>query len=252
MTTSSANSDRLADSYERTRPRYPAELFAHAVGLLPADARPVVVDAGAGSGIALEALLPLLPRRADVHAVDVSGDMIDLGRAKFPTVTWAKGTAEEYLRGLTGLDLVTAAQSYQWMDRPAFLAAAAAALRPGGVCMIIQNSRDHRAGGLAADYESLLKELSPFHGGSYHALDVAGELATRFDGTERREQFWRQALTVDDFVAQSASSTQAQRAIAAVGPLFLHRLRALCARHEEDGHVHVPYVTEAYYGIARG
>src|SRR5690349_9262565 len=61
MTDTPAHTDGLADSYERTRPRYPVELFAHAVSLLPARARPVVLDAGAGTGIALEALLPLLP-----------------------------------------------------------------------------------------------------------------------------------------------------------------------------------------------
>lgn len=252
MTDAPAHTDGLADSYERTRPRYPAELFAHAVSLLPADARPAVVDAGAGTGIALEALLPLLPAGADVHAVEVSTEMIDLGRAKFPGVTWAKGGAEQYLGGLTGLDLITAAQSYQWMDRPAFLTAAAAALRPGGVCMIVQNSRDLRRGTLAADYEELVKELSPFYSGSFRAIDVAGELATRFDQVERREQYWRQAMTVDEFIAMSVSSAQAQRAATAAGPQYLHRVRALCARHGRDGQVRLPYVTEAFYGVARG
>ncbi|MBL7491087.1 methyltransferase domain-containing protein [Frankia sp. AgB1.9] len=250
MATPTAKFDGLADSYERTRPRYPVELFAHAVGLLPADARPTVVDVGAGTGIALEALLPLLPAGADVHAVDVSGDMIELGRQKFPAVTWAKGNAEQHLATFTGVDLVTAAQSYQWLDRPAFRAAAASALRPGGVCLVIQNNRDLSAGGLAGDYEDLLEELSPFYSRGYRAIDVEGELATTFGEVERAEQAWRQPLTVAEFVTMSSSSTQAQRAIAAVGAQFLHRVRALAARHEKDGHVHVPYITEAFYGKA--
>lgn len=252
MAIASGTFDGLADSYERTRPRYPVELFRHAVGLLPPDARPLVVDAGAGTGIALEALLPLLPAGADVHAVDVSGDMIELGRTKFPAVTWTKGNAEQHLATFTGVDLVTAAQSYQWMDRPAFRAAAASALRPGGICLVIQNNRDLSAGGLAGDYEDLLEELSPFYSRTYRAIDVEGELATGFDEVERREQTWNQPLTVNEFVAMSSSSTQAQRAITAVGALFLHRVRALAARHEKDGHVQVPYVTEAFYGKAHG
>ncbi|MGX1759030.1 hypothetical protein ACWIG5_19300 [Streptomyces lydicus] len=48
----------------------------------------------------------------------------------------------------------------------------------------------------------------------------------------------------------SASSTQAQRAIAAVGPEFLNRMRELCARHVEGGQAEVPYVSEAFYGVA--
>jgi SAM-dependent methyltransferase len=250
MANASGTFDGLADSYERTRPRYPVELFFHAVGLLPPDARPVVVDAGAGTGIALEALLPLLPAGAEVHAVDVSGDMIELGRAKFPTVTWTKGNAEQHLATFTGVDLVTAAQSYQWLDRPAFRAAAAGALRPGGICMVIQNNRDLRAGGLAGDYEDLLEELSPFYSRTYRAIDVQGELSAGFDEVERREQTWNQPLTVHEFVTMSTSSTQAQRAITAVGALFLHRVRDLAARHEKNGQVQVPYVTEAFYGKA--
>ncbi|WP_045878382.1 methyltransferase domain-containing protein [Pseudofrankia sp. DC12] len=250
MATPSARLDGLADSYERTRPRYPVELFSHAVSLLPADARPTVVDAGAGTGIALEALLPLLPAGADVHAVDVSGEMVELGRVKFPEVSWTKGNAEQHLATFSGVDLVTAAQSYQWMDRPAFRAAAAGALRPGGICLVIQNNRDLRAGGLAGDYEDLVAELSPFHSHGFRPIDVEGELASTFDEVTHGEQAWLQPLTIDEFVTMSSSSAQAQRAIAAVGSLFLHRVRALAARHEKDGHVHVPYITEAFYGKA--
>jgi SAM-dependent methyltransferase len=252
MTTASEKFDGPADSYERTRPRYPVELFAHAVELLPTGGPPAVVDAGAGTGIALEALLPLLPEGARVHAVDVSGDMIAVGRAKFPGVTWEKGSAEEYLGGFADLDLVLAAQSYQWMDRPAFLAAAARALRPGGVCLVIQNNRDYRTGGLAGDYEHLLEELSPFYTRSYRTIDVPGELAAHFDDVERREQAWRQPLTVSEFVTMSSSSTQAQRAITAVGAVFLQQVRELARRHERDGKVQLPYITEAFYGRARG
>src|SRR5699024_9018310 len=111
----------LADSYEQVRPRYPDEFFAYAVDLLPASQPPRVVDAGAGTGIALEGLLPKLPDGSTVHAVDISEDMLRLGRAKFPDVDWRLGTAEDYLGSDGEVDLVLAAQSYQWMDRPEFL-----------------------------------------------------------------------------------------------------------------------------------
>ncbi|MCX4795226.1 class I SAM-dependent methyltransferase [Streptomyces sp. NBC_01242] len=252
MPTPDPKFDGLADDYDRTRPRYPAELFAHAVALLPERIRPTVVDAGAGTGIALEALVPLLPAGAAVHAVDISDDMIRRGKAKFPQVIWEQSTAEEYLGRLSPVDLVLAAQAYQWMDRPAYLAAAVRALRSGGVCMVVQNNRDYGIGGFAAEYEDLLEELSPGYHRTYRAIDVARELSERFDRVERRECQWRQALTAEEFTTMSSSSTQAQRAIAAVGPVFLERVRALCARYEEAGKVQVPYLSEAFYGIARG
>ncbi|MCZ1006148.1 class I SAM-dependent DNA methyltransferase [Streptomyces lydicus] len=250
MPTPEAKFNGLADNYDRARPRYPAALFAHAVGLLPDSGPPVVVDAGAGTGIALEALFPLLPKGSAVHAVDLSEDMVRVGREKFPTVHWVVGTAEEYLASLDSAGLVVAAQAYQWMDRPAYVRAAAHSLRGGGVCTVVQNNRDHEAGGFASEYEDLLEEFSPGYRRDYRAIDVAGELGERFAHVERREARWRRSLTVEEFVTMSASSTQAQRALAAVGPEFLNRVRELCARHADGGQVEVPYVSEAFYGVA--
>lgn len=251
MATPEAKFDGLADSYDRARPRYPAELFLHVVRSLPSGHPPVVVDAGAGTGIALEALLPLLPPDAEVHAVDISEDMIRVGRAKFPTVRWQAGTAEEHLPGLAGADLVMAAQAYQWMDRPAYLRAAAAALRPGGLCAVVQNNRDYGSGGFAAEYEDLLEKYSPGYSRSYRAIDVGAELGAVFGAVEHHTCRWAQPMAVEEFVTMSSSSTQAQRAIAAVGDVFLDHVRELCARYEEDGRVALPYLSEAFHGVRR-
>lgn len=220
--------------------------------LLPEPGRPTVVDAGAGTGIALEALVPLLPATATVHAVDTSADMISVGTVKFPQVIWEQSTAEHYLGGLSAVDLVLAAQAYQWMDRQAYLAAAAQALRPGGVCMIVQNNRDYGGGGFAAEYEDLLEELSPGYSRGYRDIDVSQEMSEFYGQVQRRQCAWQQVLTVDEFCTMSSSSTQAQRAIAAVGPVFLDRVRTLCARYAVAGKVRVPYLSETFYGTVRG
>ncbi|MFD0396075.1 class I SAM-dependent methyltransferase [Streptomyces nogalater] len=147
MSTSEAKFDGLANNYDQARPRYPAELFRHVVEYLPKTDRLTVVDAGAGTGIALEGLLPHLPDDAAVHAVDVSTDMIRVGREKFPHVVWHEGTAEGYLASCpsSSVDLVVAAQSYQWMDRAAYVREAARCLGPAGLCLVIQNNRNHAA-----------------------------------------------------------------------------------------------------------
>ncbi|MET8613258.1 MULTISPECIES: class I SAM-dependent methyltransferase [Streptomyces] len=251
MSTSEAKFDGLANNYDQARPRYPAELFQHLGEYLPTAGRLRVLDAGAGTGIALEGLLPRLPADATVHAVDISTDMIRVGREKFPQVEWHEGTAEEYLASCppASFDLVLAAQSYQWMDRAAYLREAARCLDPAGVCLVIQNNRDHAAGGFASDYEDLLEELSPGYSRSYRSFDIAAELGKVFTRVERRAAHWNQTLTVDEFVTMSSSSTQAQRAVAAVGPAFYARVRKLCALHEVGGRVELPYVSEAFYAV---
>ena len=156
-----AKFDGLAESYDRTRPRYPAELFGPVVESLRDTRSPLVVDAGAGTGIALETLLPLLPSTAAVHAVDISSDMVTRGRSKFPDVHWMVGTAEDYLAERGSVDALIAAQAYQWMDRARFLTLAGERLRAGGVLAIVQNNRNFGVGGFAEEYETLLEKRSP-------------------------------------------------------------------------------------------
>lgn len=249
MPAQNAAFDGLAERYDQKRPRYPAGLFGHAVGLLSAFTDPSVVDTGAGTGIALEGLLPLLEPGSVVHAVDVSADMVRVGRDKFPQVHWHVGEAEPFLESVYNIHLVVAAQAYQWMDRPRFVVAAAQALVPGGVCMVIQNNRHHAAGGFPAAYEDLLEKHSPNYRRDYRAIDVPTELRAAFPVVEERTEGWRQVLVVEDFVTMSSSSTQAQRAIAHVGPQFLESVRDLCDSYATDGRVTVPYVCEAYYGV---
>ena len=246
-----AKFDGLAEDYDRSRPRYPRELFSKAMTLIPPSITLSILDAGAGTGIALEGLLPLLPVNSLVRAADISTDMVGIGRRKFPDVVWSVGSAEQLLEGSHDVDLVVAAQAYQWMDRPRFVQAARRAVRPGGVCMIVQNNRHFQAGGFVAAYEDMLEEYSPGYERSYRAIDIASELGAAFEQVERLSVSWEQHLSVEEFVTMCSSSTQAQRAVASHGPVFLHRVRDLAAIYAaRGGSVTVPYIAEGYYGSA--
>jgi hypothetical protein len=66
------------------------------------------------------------------------------------------------------------------------------------------------------------------------------------DAVEVSDWDWVRRLPVDDFVGMSMSSTQAQPAVADVGPTFIDEVRALAARHGEDGVVGLSYRTELF------
>lgn len=232
---SDAPFDGLAVAYDRSRPRYPQELLTRLVARLPTPGHaPTVIDAGAGTGIALEGLLPLLPRGASVHAVDLSPDMVDVGLRKFPSVQWTVGAAETYLPTLSDVDLVVAAQAYQWMDRPVFLAAAVGCLRAGGICGILENNRDHSSGFTGA-YELLLERYSPGYSRHYRAFDIPAELAQAFPDVRSSEVPWQRSMSIEDVLTMSRSSTQAQRAIGATEGRFLDELRTTCEQFADDG-----------------
>lgn len=243
--------DDLATDYDASRPRYPDELLAHVVAALPAGRRLTVLDAGAGTGIALEGLVGLLGEEQDYVAVDVSGGMVEVGRAKLGFVDWHVEPVEPALaRYRESLDLIVAAQAYQWLDRERFVREALAALRTGGVLAVLQNNRDHESSAFLAAYEDLLERRSPGYSRDYRAFDVAQELSGPFraaGGTVTTHAVtWSRPSEVDAFVRMAASSTQVQRGVAAHGPVVLDEVRALAAAAAHDGVVDVGYRSEAY------
>lgn len=253
MTTSEF--DDLADDYDASRPRYPAELFTTIAELAPRGTPLTVVDAGAGTGIALEGLVPALHDVQEYLAVDVSEGMVAAGQAKFPEVTWLLTEAEPFLESLgRPVHVVVAAQAYNWLDRERFVRAALGALAPGGLLAILQNNRDHAGDPFLSAYEDLLEERSPGYTRGYRVLDVAGELAAQFvpagGQVHSSAVTWTRPMSVDDFVQMAASSAHVQRAVAVDGAAFLDRVRALAAAHTDDGRLALPYRSELFVGQA--
>ena len=237
--------DGLGADYDRYRPRYPDALFDLLAARLTAE-QPHVVDTGAGTGVALEGLIPRLPAGARIDAVDVSSDMVAQGREKFPTVTWHVGPAEPFLESLSGIDLVVAAQAYQWMDRPRYLSAAAGCLAPGGLVAIMQNNRDFTTNPFLDAYESLLEELSPGYSRSYRSFDIAAELGERYEVVTEHHATWERRMSCEDFAAMARTSTQVQRALAADADTFHRRLSELLDSHQSGGAVVLTYTSELF------
>ena len=239
--------DGLADDYDNFRPRYPDTLLKAIVARIPDKDRPYVIDAGAGTGIALEGLIPLLPSGARIDAVDISDDMVKEGRVKYPLVSWHVKAAESFLEQTKGADLVVAAQAYQWMDRPRFLRAVHSCLASHGVIAILQNNRHFINEPFLDAYESLLEEMSPGYSRHYRSFDIAAELQGVFVRVETERLSWPLRMPAANFLKMAQSSTQVQRAIDAHGEVFKKRLRELVEIHQlVNGEVSIRYVSEVF------
>ncbi|OIQ71103.1 trans-aconitate 2-methyltransferase [mine drainage metagenome] len=213
---------------------------------MPDTTNPYIIDTGAGTGIALEGLLPLLPIGARIDAVDISEDMVELGRVKYPSVSWHVGSAESFLEQATGAHLVVAAQAYQWMDRPRYLRAAKACLAPFGVLAILQNNRDFASSPFLDAYESLLEEMSPNYSRHYRFFDIAEELREVFAEVHTERAPWTRRMVGTDFLKMARSSTQVQRAVEAHGISFTQRLEELIQAHQSNQEVLIPYMSELF------
>ncbi len=84
--------DGLADDYDRNRPRCTSDLFQMIKSRSPVRDRLRIVDAG--TGIVLEGLIDVLGQEHDYPAVDVSTNMVESARQKFPFAEWTVGGGE--------------------------------------------------------------------------------------------------------------------------------------------------------------
>lgn len=119
------------DHYRRTRPTYPRTLFAALAELAPSRER--AWDCGTGNGQAAAGLAEFF---AAVHASDPSPQQI-AAAPPAERVTYHVELAERTALADGSVDLVLAAQSLHWFDRPFFYAEAVRVLRPSGILAAI-------------------------------------------------------------------------------------------------------------------
>ena len=137
--------DRQADLYDRMRPRYPTALFDALVTLTGLTAGARVLEIGAGTGIATQALAE---RGFAVTALEPGPAMAAIAARKlssFPDSHMIVSTFEEWPLPAEQFDLVVSATAFHWLDRTTRYEKSAAALRPGDHLAIVEYQ--HVAGG---------------------------------------------------------------------------------------------------------
>ncbi|MBF4461819.1 MULTISPECIES: class I SAM-dependent methyltransferase [unclassified Rathayibacter] len=135
---------RAVDAYDRGRPGYPDEavdwLVAHTPQRDGASSAPQrVADLGAGTG---KFTASLVARRLDVTAVEPDPAMLARLGEHLPSVRRVAGSAEALPLADASVELVTAAQSWHWVDAERAGAEVARVLVPEGILALVWNIRD--------------------------------------------------------------------------------------------------------------
>lgn len=179
----------VADDYDRYRPSYPAEL----VDDLLAGAPEQMLDIGCGTG---KAARLFAARGVRVLGVDVDPQMAAVARRHGLAVE-VSGFEDWDDRGRR-FDLITAAQSWHWVDPAVGAPKAARLLRAGGLLALFWNFGElpqHTRDTVDAVYARLAPELiEPPDAGNrethLHALRATGAFSWTEAITYSREQVW--------------------------------------------------------------
>jgi SAM-dependent methyltransferase len=120
--------DEVAGPYASYRPDYPQGLYDRIEGLVGTLASQVVIDVGAGTGIAS---LALRERGAQVVSIDPSATMLRVLQ-EHSGGNLVVGRGERLPIATASADLATYAQAWHWVDFDSAVGEAARCLRPGG------------------------------------------------------------------------------------------------------------------------
>jgi ubiquinone/menaquinone biosynthesis C-methylase UbiE len=130
---------KVAESYERRRPSYPADLVEWVVSRLGLGPGRTVVDVGAGTG---KLTRLLVPTGARVVAVEPLDEMRAQLEAAVPEVEALAGSAEALPLPDASADAITVASAMHWFDLGVALPEMHRVLRPGGGLAVVGQGRD--------------------------------------------------------------------------------------------------------------
>ena len=242
--------DAWAPEYDRYRPGYPDELFDEISARLGLPEEPIVVDLGAGTGIATMAM----GRRGwRMTAVEPGGPMLDVLRGRAEGAGYEVSTVQANAEA-TGLpdasaDLATAAQAFHWFDHLPAVREMARIVRPGGGIALFWNIRDDASSPFLADYSELLvaHRIKQDARGPGRHPDTRGWIAEAggFDPSEFFQVRHTRRMAPEDFIGLVFTASYIRTRDEAAQQRLARDVRALLDRHAPGGApVDVPYVVD--------
>lgn len=238
-------SRKVAD-YLRSRPDYPAALYAELQRRVPPPAQ--AVDIGAGTGRLTEGLLAA---GYAVHAVEPDDAMrsaCDAQLGSVPGYRSGAGRAESLPIATAGADLITAAQAFHWFEPEAARAECQRVARPGAWVALVWNDRGNdplngALNGIMRRYGGDLVRAMQDH-------DERAGVPAFFGGSfERWQAPHAHRLSVDGLVALVFSRSYMPPRDSEAGREAQAALTALAQTHaESDGQLTLPYTCVACFG----
>jgi SAM-dependent methyltransferase len=239
---------RLAETYAKHRPSYPAAVIDFIIEKCALGPRSVLADIGSGTGISsrlfgargipVVGVEPNAEMRQQASAEPVSADSA--------RIDYCGGAAEATGFADRSVDAVVAAQAFHWFQADVAFAEFRRILKPSGWLILMWNERDETDPFTAA-YGDVIR-TAPDTAAVEAPRAKAGEALRTSALFHRYERvLFRNQQIVDEsgMLGRAFSASYAPKDPVAAAA-FAEALRHVFAQFQRDGHVALQYITSVY------
>jgi SAM-dependent methyltransferase len=235
--------DALAEDYDAARPSYPDGLYQALEDATGPLAGKLVLEGGAGTGIATR---QLSARGARIVALDIGELMLRRAQARSPQACFliADGNAAPLRDGC--VDIACFAQSWHWFTGGHAAREIARVLRPGGYWAAWWNNEWADGEEWFDAYQGLLESACPGYDRQHRDTRWADESidqAGLFQPGTGTEVPWTWTLSVGQWLAYERSKSYVGLLPPADRDLLLSRIEDIASERFPDGQMSVPYCT---------
>lgn len=240
--------DAAATHYDAARPSYPVGLFDRLEARTGPLAGKIVLDWGAGTGIASR---QLAERGATVASLDIGEQMLRMALARSPRSACLLANGNQMPVRQASADLTTFAQSWHWFDHKAATAEVARVLKPGGYFAAWWNRAAGDGQAWFAEYQELVASSCP----GYHWQRLTDTHLTpdwntnlvRANGLMAPGGVdvvrWTRRLPAQQWITDERSKSYFIQLDPEVREAALARVAEVLARYFPGGQLEVPYTT---------
>ena len=240
--------DLAAREYDAARPSYPAGLFDELEQRTGPLAGRLVLDWGAGTGIASR---QLAVRGARVVSLDIGEQMLRLALARSPRSDCVLANGNDMPIRTESVDLTAFAQSWHWFDARAATAEVARVLKPGGYWAAWWNRASADCESWFERYQDLVSSSCPGYTWRHlHDDDLAPDwTSATATGAGRVEPAgtvvltWVRRVSAADWITDERSKSYVIELEPTARESVLARLAAIVAGQFPDGQMEVRYRT---------
>lgn len=235
--------DSAADAYDAARPDYPDDLYHLIASRTGGLAGRVVIDVGAGTGVASR---QLRARHANVCAVDPGAGMLRRALQRQPGLRCVAADASHLPIASASVELACFAQAWHWVDQAPGAAEAARVLRHGGWWAAWWSHPWADAEPWFDEYYRLLEQRCPGVSRDQRRIErfaeAVGDLAS-FDAPRHDVVPWTRLVGVDAWLVDLTSHSYVIALAEPDRTRLLSDAEALLRRCFTDGAMTVPYET---------